>query len=230
MVDKLASRTGQEMFNAAEGLVTILRHKRQSFSHANLVTIAGLMRGGHIDVKIDEDLTYKSGAHAVYLPTDDVLVNNVEKKCFDIAGDILFLPIMPGDSNFTRAVLAHEAVHISADLLGKDEFRWDNEELAFFVEAFIYARLDELTAKRYARFDNHYLIGCLASDYYSRNPKDGIISSRKFNKPIKFDYTKEGGVKGMANPYSALENMVRTLYPQGKKDGKKTKINFNGLR
>lgn len=215
------------MFNAADGLVSVLRHKHKSFSHTELVTIAGLMREGYINVKIDEELTYESGIHALYLTENEVVVG--EKKCFELPGNTLYLPILPPSDNFTRATLAHEAVHISADMLGQKELIWDHEELAFFVGGFIYARLDELTAKKYARLDNHYLISCLASDYYDRNPNGGVISSETFNKPIKFDYTKEGGVKGRANPYIALVNMVKTLYPQGKKNGKKASYLFNGL-
>lgn len=221
------------MFHAAEALVNVdaIAHKRQVFSHSLLLYIAGEIREGHIDVKIDERVTYEAGVHALYLTEKAALEDLVTKEVIDwLPGNTLYLPILPGSGNFTRATLAHEAVHISADLHGESEILWDHEEFAFFVGAFIYARLDEPTARRYAREDNDYLIGCLASDFFNkRRPKVRAISSEQLNKPMSFDYTKEGGIKGRANPYTALVNMVRSLYPDGEIDGKPTSILFNGM-
>lgn len=220
-------RVGQEMFNAAAAFTPILTHKDQSFGNADLLTIAGLVRGGKVNVEINREFLQGLGADAMYF--SDKVVGYDERICFELNGNTLYVRDLPRGSSYSRMILAHEAVHIRADLLKKNEFIWDHEELAYFVGGFIFAMLDPAAAKSAASVDNALLMGCLAAEYYRAHPEDVLISSEKFKRKIAFDFTKEGGIKGEVNPYKALEQVVQKLYPQGIKAGKKQESIFNGL-
>jgi hypothetical protein len=132
-------------------------------------------------------------------------------------GNTLYLPKSPGSGSDWIPRLVHEAVHISSDIRGIPERIWHNEQLAYFVDAFITARLYRSGTKSLVGPNNYLLIGCFASDVFDRDPSIGAIRSEEFNKPIGFDYTSDGGLKGKANAYALLNRLVRRSYPNGRK-------------
>lgn len=230
MSTKLAKRTASLLYQAADALVTTLEHNAQTFDHSRLVMAATLIEKGYVHVQIHKLVTSDAGNSAMYLTEDEPLVDQVTGEVVGwIPGNVLYLSAWPSSTNETRALLAHEAVHLMYDILGVKQLLWDNEALAFYVQSFILARLNESAAKRFAGPDNLALIGCLASDFYNSNPRLGAVSSSQFNKKVYFDYTAEGGKKGAANPYTAFTNIVMRIYPKGIKNGKKTKLEFNGI-
>jgi hypothetical protein len=218
MHKRLLGKTASVMSKGAELLQTTLVHKSEPFNHSHLVTVAYLIRDGHIAVKVDPGLFSAKRAEALYLPYEvnraDIVPGESEEW---LPGNTLYLPASPGEENHWIPRLVHEAVHISSDIRGIPERIWHNEQLAYFVDAFITARLDRQGTKRLVGPNNYLLIGCLASDVFDRDPSIGAIRSEEFNKPIRFDYTSDGGVKGKANAYAVLNNLVRRAYPHGKR-------------
>ncbi len=224
---RLAGRTAHLMYVAAEQMQTTLMHKGVSFSHADLVTVASLIGGGHVGVTEDREVTSALHADAVYLSREVELINldtgEVERS---LPGNTLYLPEWPDWQKHWLSTLSHEAVHISSDIRGIPETIWSNEQLAYFVDAFVAARVDESTARRKVARYPYLLIGCLASELFEIDPYVGLIKSESFNKRIDFDFTSDGGRKGRENPYAALNRMVRRAYPHGRK---KAESKFDGI-
>lgn len=230
--DRLGIRTYAEMANPLDHLKRVfLQHKDHTFSYINLLAAVNYIKNGKVKVERNGDLLWALNAEAAYFyATGFVSITFGRSGAVGmgglVEGNTLYVFGDPGSSNKARATLVHEAVHINSDIAAKKRYVWSNEEMAFFVEGFIFARLDPKQAKKEAKKNNHYLIGCLASDFLDTNSEPAVvISSTQFNKPISFDYTKEGGIKGKANPYKGLETMVAKHY----KDKKGMYAKFDGI-
>lgn len=217
-ISRAAARTMVEMYQGGQHLKHItLSHKDHTFNFAHLITVVEMIKAEQVEVEIMRELTSDLGADALYVfPNKGTMYISETGITALIEGNKLYLPSLPSSSSYTQAALVHEAVHIHCDLVGKNANAWTNEEMAYFVDGFIYARLAPLQAKRAARIDNHYLIGCLASEFLDANSDTWVISSAQFNSTITFDYSADGGVKGKTNPYMALHNMVAKSYAQKK--------------
>lgn len=218
---------------------TVLSHKRQTFCFLHLGTVKMLIEKEIVPVVINKPFLKLIAAEAAYVWHDAGAFSFATQNWFGLfsipmpkvnPGNTLYLRAFPSSLNVhTVAVLAHEAVHIHSDLVKHKKKALTDEEMGWFVYSFLLARLAPAIAKKFARDDNELLLGCIASDFLDANSGTAVISSKQFDKRVSFDFTKEGGVKGTANPYQAFtKSATIKAYKKDFKDAQLFDPDFDG--